>query len=83
MTEQDKTKQPVDDRPVTFAQVKIYAGLIAEFFEYVRWLATNPGGMGAMANVRQLWAFYVGFVRDGRPAHEVAAEVGLPASPDW
>ena len=72
-----------DERPVTFSQVRVSALPVATYIEYVRWLATDDAVRGQPVLAEQLWAFYDRFIRDGDDPHLVAAELGLPVSPDW
>lgn len=75
-------QQPID-RPVTFSQVRVIAGPIATYLEYVRWLATNDQVRGRGITVEQIWTFYDRFIRDGADPDDAAKELGLPTSPDW
>lgn len=68
-------------KPVTTRQVEHDAPIVAEFVDYIRWLAEQDTGFPLTAGV--LWELYHESVLKCRYWSEVAEDLKLPVRDEW
>jgi hypothetical protein len=66
---------------IEIGEVDRATAMIAEFLDYLRWLANQD--TGRKLTVGDLWALYFEGVRIGRHWSEVCADLELPIREDW
>lgn len=69
------------DEPVTRQEVERDYPIVAEFVDYLRWLADQNTGYEVSAGA--LWQLYYDGVRRCIPWAEVCHDIGLPEREDW
>ena len=64
------------ENKVTVREISDYAPIVAEFLDYLRWLAEQD--VGFKISVGDLWQLYHDGVRQCRSWDEVLHDIGLP-----
>jgi hypothetical protein len=69
------------DKPVTREEVNRDYPIVAEFVDYIRWLADQNTSF--TVSVGDLWQLYHDGVRKCKYWSEVCEDIGLPVRDDW
>jgi hypothetical protein len=68
-------------KEVKTQEIEYNAPIIAEFIDYIRWLADQDTSL--KITVGQVWELFYEGLRVGRVWSEVCEDIGLPVREDW